>query len=561
MTRALAPVFCILVLTLAGRSEELGAPGHVVDYSAVIKQIEADLSQHMADAKVPGAAIGLVADQDLIWAGALGYTDHSRKHKVTPETLFSLQSIAKTYTATAFLKAVDYNLLSLDDSLKKVIPGFTVLSRFGDGEAEKITFRHLLSHWAGLCHEAPVGNNYGEWHCTFDEHVRSISETWLKYPVGTRFRYSNLGFDLAGHALQLRWNKPFARVMDEELLLPLGMRSSTFAASEALDSPNLAKGHIRGREVPRLEVPMIAAGGMYSTVRDMARFISFHLADGRVGGRRLIRAGVLKAMYEPQFLLPGQRAGYGLGINSRPYHGGTLLFHGGGGYGYSTDQRWIPEYKLGVILLTNAQEGDSFVEDVADRALQSMIRAQTGGLPPDEPFPWHGESKVRLKASAVKKLEGTYLIGSQLLTFRVGDERLNLVRGGKTLPLDAHSPTRFSRGNELYEFLLNDRGQPKEVRNYGDNGVSTWVPNDSTHDLPGPDHPRWRPYLGIYWAKSYGRDDEKSVSLRNGHLYWNGQLNLTEYRPGLFFTADGDSVDFHGKTLSFGNRHYTAIGR
>ncbi len=75
-------------------------------------------------------------------------------------------------------------------------------------------------------------------------------------------------------------------------------------------------------------------------------------------------------MYTPQFPLPGQKAGYGLGVNSRPYHGATLLFHGGGGYGYSTDQRWVPEYKVGVVILSNGDAGDNFVADLADRALQ-----------------------------------------------------------------------------------------------------------------------------------------------------------------------------------------------
>src|SRR5262249_44289921 len=161
--------------------------------------------------------------------------------------------------------------------------------------------RHLLSHWAGLCHEAPVGNNYGDWHCTFDEHVRSIFDTWLKCRVGERFRYSNLGYDLVGHALQLRAGKPFPRLMREELFEPLGMTASTYDQAEALGYAHRARGHVQGQEVPPLEVPMLAAGGMYSTARDMAKFLSFHLAGGTAQGRRFISADALRAMSTPQF--------------------------------------------------------------------------------------------------------------------------------------------------------------------------------------------------------------------------------------------------------------------
>src|SRR5262249_14110641 len=155
------------------------------------------------------------------------------------------------------------------------------------------------------------------------------------------------------------------RLMREELFEPLGMTSSTFDQAEALGDAERARGHIRGSEVPPLEVPMLAAGGGYSTARGMAGFLSFPVAGGAGRGRRLVGAEALKAMYTPQFPRPGQEAGYGLGVNSRPYHDGTLLFHGGGGYGYSTDQRWVPEYRVGVATLTNGDGGDDFVADLA----------------------------------------------------------------------------------------------------------------------------------------------------------------------------------------------------
>ena len=86
----------------------------------------------------------------------------------------------------------------------------------------------LLSHTAGFTHEAPVGNNNELDPGEFDAHVRSISDTWLRFPVGTGYAYSNLGIDLAGYILERVEGKPFAEVMRDSLLEPLGMDRSTF---------------------------------------------------------------------------------------------------------------------------------------------------------------------------------------------------------------------------------------------------------------------------------------------------------------------------------------------
>src|SRR5262249_48080593 len=283
-----------------------------------------------------------------------------------------------------------------------------------------------------------------------------------------RFRYSNLGYDLVGYALQTRSGKPFTRLMREDLLEPLDMATSTFDQTEGLTYENRARGHIQGQEVPPLEVPMLAAGGLYSTARDMAKFVSFQLAGGVAKGRRLVSADLLTSMKTPQFPLPGQKAGYGLGVTSRPYHGATLVFHGGGGYGYSTDQRWVPEYGIGVVILTNAEEGDNFVSNLADDTLKAMIRAKRGELAPDEPLPWTKEPVVTPTSAELRRLEGTYVVGAQISTFRVTGDRLHLVRGQRDNPLRAYSRTRFGLGDDLYEFLFDGAGRVREIRNHGD---------------------------------------------------------------------------------------------
>ena len=97
----------------------------------------------------------------------------------------------------------------------------------------------------------------------------------------------------------------------------------------------------------------------------------------------------------------------------------------------------------------------------------------------------------------------------------------------------------------------------RDVRNRGDTGVSVLLPNDSPGDPPGPAKPEWKRFLGTYHAKSYGDDDAKKVTLKNGYLYWDDRLKLKEYQPGLFFTADGDAVQFAENRVDYGNRHFS----
>lgn len=531
------------------------------DYAKVIDGIRQTLPGSMAGNRVRGVAVALIDGQQLVWAEGFGFTDIAKTKPVTAETVFSLQSISKTYTATAFMMALDKGWFKLDDPLKKHMPGFKINSRFGAGEADKITFRHLLSHWAGLPHEAPVGNNFDDRPCTFDEHINSIPDAWLRFPVGSTYCYSNLGIDLAGYAMQVRANKPFHQFMRETLLAPLGMSSSTFDHSEAVKATSFAGGDVGNKELLTLAVPMIPSGGMYSNVRDMARFVSFQLAGGRLDSRRLVSKRMLREMYTPQFPVRWQVSGYGLGIFSKRFHGGTLMWHGGGGYGYTTMQYWMPEYQLGVVVLSNDGDGSSLTDDLANKVLEQMISAKYGHLPPSVPVKLIDKPVIRSDERSLNRFAGTYKSYSGLLTLKVENGQLQMVRGGGSRPLDAHSPTEFTANTgtpneEKLTFQLDRAGKPVFVHNIGDNGTDFFMPNDSPTDLPGPDRPEWSQYTGAYRARAYETDVNATILVKNGYLYTGRGVKLIEYKSGMFFTTDGEAVIFSDGKMLFGNRPY-----
>lgn len=130
----------------------------------------------------------------ILFGDASQEADHRFESKL--ELHFSL---SRWRDAVAIMLAVQRGLLDLDAPITTYVPRFVVRSRFESNPQDRITLRLLLCHRAGFTHEAPIGNNYDPDFPSFEAHVQSISDTWLRFPVGERYRYSNLGVDLAGY--------------------------------------------------------------------------------------------------------------------------------------------------------------------------------------------------------------------------------------------------------------------------------------------------------------------------------------------------------------------------
>ena len=540
------------------------------DFSSVIEKIKQALPVAMAVKDITGASVALVDGENIVWSGGFGHTDRSRKVKVTADTLFHVGSISKSFTALGVLKAVDKGLLALDDMVKKHLSWFSVNSRRGATEVERITIRHLLSHHSGLGTWSPLGNpSDPQYHTrTFEEVVRSTRHSWLKFPPGERFEYSNQGIDLAGYALGATSGKPFADFMREELLAPLGMTTSTFDQAKATQKGACAVGYLSKRPVPVVNgivMPLIAAGGLFASANDLARYVIFHLLDGAGDGKQVIPRRLLQEMYAPQFTARDQIYGYGLGIYKATQHDTVRLSHGGLGYGISAHYRFLPEHKIGVVLLTN-QDAAHNAPDLAGRVIELMLAAKLGVVTKNRSITVTDKPIVSLDESALRRFEGTYLLQEGIL-FRFKYEKGNLfhVVGDEKLKLDAHSSSEFTRGSRRYRFLLAENGRPKGVQildSYYDpqkaeNSVIYLPVNDTPADARGLNKPEWSQHVGRYAGTFIGGSSEVKVSSENGYLYLNGELRLTETKPDFFITADGDAVLIKDGRLSVGNKLYS----
>ena len=226
---------------------------------------------------------------------------------IGPRTVFRLASVSKLVTALVAAVAVERRLLDLDAPVTRYLPALRLRSRFGDDDAEqteRITARHLLSHMAGLPRQARVGNGVADW----DGHVRSIGESWLRFPVGERMGYSDIGPDVVGRILEVVTGRPFGAFAAEAVLHPIGMDDATFDPAEAAPRER-AHGYVGGLPAPISG--MVPAGSLHaSQACDVGRLLRFLLDGGRVDGRAVLSsASLAEAGHDP---VPRARADRGL---------------------------------------------------------------------------------------------------------------------------------------------------------------------------------------------------------------------------------------------------------
>ena len=542
----------LLVQHAAGQKANQSA---TPNYTAIISDLQTSIPKLMEEQKVPGLAVALVDGQGTLWMQAFGYTADDHKVAVTPDTLFSVQSMSKNFTAATVLLAVQDGLVNLDTPVKEYLPGFTVNSRFEAHPEEKINLRLLLSHRAGFTHEAPVGNNYDGNSASFEQHIRSISQTWLRFPVGQRYSYSNLGVDLAGYILQVRAGMPFHRYVKQKLLDPIGMTASSFDIDCIRRSSQRAIGHSVLSKVA-VEIPMIPSGGLYTNARDLARYVQFHLNGGKVDGTSIIDGKLLRQMYEIPSALPHQFDGYGLGLGIERKHETLCLSHGGGGFGFLSEMIWYPEFGLGIAMLTNS-DTHSFQVALPSQILDRFIAARLGRAPAEAAkITGSGEKSYEVSNSRQRLLAGQYLFGrggTMSLSFQGG--RLGVETGNGFVPVTWVSEDEgfaLLNGTQFfYRFVHQPDGRPSYLVRMNDGQFLDY--HVGPENRPCPDKPGWNRYLGKYRFTLFGQaSGNLEVHKQNGCLFVE-ELKLAEFQPGLFFTSHGEALDLRGSRPAFAN--------
>ncbi|TCC07442.1 serine hydrolase domain-containing protein [Kribbella soli] len=500
------------------------------------KQVVAGLRRRVAglleEHRVPGIAVGICDGTSMLWSAGFGSTRAGGGEPVTPETMFGVQSCSKMYTATAVLLAVQDGLVDLDVPIVEYLPEIRLNSSFEARPERVITLRHLLNHTAGFTHEAPVGSSYLVGRESFEAHCRSIYDTWLRFPVGHHFQYSNLGIDLAGYILQRRSGLPFDRFVRRTLFEPLGLTRTTFNAAEIQREKDRAIGHSTGYPRIPVRVPMVAAGGLYTSVNDSCRFMQFQLGD----------PVHLAEMYR----LTGRERGYGLGIAVTRAHGIPVRGHGGGGFGFLSDIYWAPDARIGVVVLTNST-AHPFQWELAAEIFREVVPHRTPrkvGPPPE------------VSAGSLAGLAGNYSgSGTDQVVFEVEEDRGVLVRGGTRHPARFVGPLEFMIENdERFRFRdLDDAGRPAYLECIDDEHVR--FRNDVPEAAPAAADGPWN---RDYAVRAYGVREGTARLRKENRVYlfddWRGgTVRLRRHRPGLYISATGEALDLTRTPPTYAN--------
>ena len=229
---------------------------------------------------VTGMSIALVDDRGLIWAEGFGYADIENAVPATPETVYRVASISKLFTATAVMQLAEQGRIDIDEPLTRYLPEFSIKTRFpGKGS---ITPRNMMTHHSGLPANFYKGilSKHPE---PFTKVIKELGDEYAAYPPDFVYSYSNLGVTLLGNLIERVGGKDFTSYMDESLLRPLGMASSSFSAKDGMV---VAKGYRKGKETSDPAIRDLPASGLLSNAVDMGRFMQMVLAGGESGGQQ-----------------------------------------------------------------------------------------------------------------------------------------------------------------------------------------------------------------------------------------------------------------------------------
>ncbi|MBW7883162.1 MAG: serine hydrolase [Caldilineaceae bacterium] len=309
----------------------------------------------------PGMSVGVVHDQTLVWSRGFGYADVEKQSPATAATIYRIASITKTFTSLAVMQLRDEGLLQLDDPVRKHLPWFEIRNPHQD--VPEVTIRHLLTHTGGLPREAAFPYWSTHEFPTREEIQQTVPGQELPIPPASDWKYSNLGLALAGEIVEKVSGMPYDRYITDKILRPLGMEN-TFVAPVPPDHPLFATGY--GRRLPDLSRSravyadckgITPAANMASNVEDLAKYMMLHFRSGPRRGKQVLAGSSLREMHRVHWLNSDWSAGRGLGFYVWRAQDRTWVGHGGSLYGYRTEIQFCPDDKVGVIVLTNADDG------------------------------------------------------------------------------------------------------------------------------------------------------------------------------------------------------------
>lgn len=408
-------------------------------------ELERVATAELAETNTPGAAIGVVKGDRLIYAKGVGVSNVETGAPVTPDMLFRLGSTTKMFTAAGVLLLAGEGKLKLDEPIAKYAKGLS--PKIGS-----LTAHQLLTHTSGLRDEAVMFGRHDD--DALGETVRALKDDFFFAAPSRIYSYSNPGYWLAGYLIEAVSGGFYADQLNDRIFKPLGMERTTLRPTMAMTWP-LAQGHnSMGAAKPAVIRPAAdnagnwPAGSIFSSVNDLSRWVIALINDGRLDGKQVLPSTLFQQLSEPRVDTPGGQQKYGYGLSSGRDRGAFIVEHSGSRAGYGSLIRMAPDAKVAVILLMNRSGGS--LPKTADKAMELMLRLEAKGK--DETKP------LTMTSVEMTRYAGVYGVPSNTIALSIKDGALWFQSGGEQGQVRKVADARFQAinpgGSQIAEFTL-----------------------------------------------------------------------------------------------------------
>ncbi|PFN28527.1 serine hydrolase [Bacillus cereus] len=328
----------------------------------VLTSLQTTVEKMMNDLKVPGAAVAIIKDGKVIISEGFGYRNIESKEAVTPKTRFAIGSATKAFGTLSLSLLAQQKKFNWDTPVQSYIPNFSLSELLASSQ---VTGRDLASHRTG------VSRHDALWYSsslTRKDLVEKIKHLSLDAPFRTAFLYNNLMYATISYIVENITNQTWEQFVTEHILEPLNMDHTNFSVTDSQNADDHALPYTEDngemKEIPFRNIDTVgAAGCINSTIEDMAKWVLLHLNEGKIEDHDLISNELLQEMYTPHTPIPDQPMlstsesplnSYGLGWFISAYRGYKLIHHGGNIDGFSALASFMPNEKIGIIVLTNS---------------------------------------------------------------------------------------------------------------------------------------------------------------------------------------------------------------
>src|SRR6266496_5653821 len=360
----LALPFTVLSVSAAARSNEPD-----------IASIDAYVSAQMQANHIPGVALGLVHNDQIVHLRGFGSADQSGR-VVTPQTPFILASVSKSFTALAVMQLVEAGKIELDAPVQRYLPWFRVADPVASA---RITVRHLLYHTSGI-----PSSGYA---CatdrvtmTLEQYVRSLATLTLDRPVGSRPNYCSTNYDVLGLIVQTVSGEPYATYMQQHIFAPLQMHDS-FASEQEARRDGLAQSYrwffVVLTPIDYYNLSNVPAGYLSSSAEDMTHYLVAQMNGGRFGSTSILSSAGIATMHAPAVTREGGSGSYGMGWVNGSLAGVPAIWHGGNIFNFHALMLIEPQTHWGAILLVNANTNIYTALESLDAGVTRLLAGQT----------------------------------------------------------------------------------------------------------------------------------------------------------------------------------------